>query len=128
MLKHIWFLWLFINLHLYMYILLVISTYRRPGTQKKPRISIYCAKITFNTIKYLLEGHNQSYFKTCNQCMSTNNVIVPLFPCKNMTCKVLCTKSVNIRHTCFTLFDRMPFLIGVEQQAFDRMCALAGII
>ena len=45
-----------------------------------------------------------------------------------MTYEVLCTKSVDIRHTCFTLFDRTPFLIGVELQAFDRMCALAGII
>ena len=43
------------------------------------------------------------------------------------TYEVLRTKSVDIRHTCFTFFDRTPFLIGVELQAFDRICALARI-
>ena len=92
----------------------------------KQRISIYCAKITFNTIKYLLEG--QSYFTIRNQWMSTKSVKVPLFPRKNITYKVLRTKSVDIRYTCFTFIDRTPFLIGVEPEAFDRMCALEGII
>ena len=96
--------------------------------KSKPCISIYCAKITLNTINYLLEGHIQSYFAIRNQWMSTHSVIVPLFPCKNMTYEVLRTKSVDIWHTCFTFFDQTPFLIDVELQAFDRLCALAGII
>ena len=58
--------------------------------------------------------------------MSTNSVLAPLFPRKNMAYKVFHTKSVDIRHTCFTFFDRTSFLIGVELQAFDRMCALCG--
>ena len=80
----------------------IYLTYCRPGTktlqvdffrrneindiikfiESKPCISICCAKITFNTIKYLLEGHNQSYFTIRNQCIQQTACSSLYFPAK----------------------------------------------
>ena len=45
-----------------------INDVTKYNIKSKQNISIYCAKITFNTIKYLWEGHVQSYFTIRNHC------------------------------------------------------------
>ena len=61
--------------------------------------------------------------------MSTNSMIILLLNSpQKYDLQGFAYKSVDIRHAYFTSFDQTPFLYGVELQAFDRMCALAGII
>ena len=89
--------------------------------KSKPHISIYCAKIPFNSITYMSEGHDLSYFTISNQHICNKHRDSPsIFPQK---CDLQGFAYKRCQHTGFILL-----IIIWPDEDFYRMCALAGTI
>ena len=69
-----------------------------------------------------VKGHHQSYLIIhTNMYQTVESPYVFSLKCD------LQKNHIDSRNVCFSLFDRMQILVGVELQAFDRICTLTGI-